>query len=342
MTNSSRKIWVDNARGIGILIIFMIHSVPSAVREDSMVARNIYDIGMLIGRQLFFVLAGYTFQLTLQKKNKLSNWEYSISKFKKLIIPYLVYGLMIILIFSICFYIPGLSSLVEKTNYGKITIGKALNGILIGDVPYALHLWFLYDLFIFSIVTFALKKIGRYSNLIIIILAVLLWKVMSVRNWENCTAIVNVMYFYIWFVLGSVLPIEKMNKSCFVSGLLLWILYWGMSEGIRTENVSSTWIVDLYSNITLSGGFIAILIGISKYMKSFISKGLQYIGRKSFDMYIFQQPFLGSVLGTVFYKMLHFSAIWTIVVTFIISIIGTLFISYILEKTVYLKKLFGR
>lgn len=342
MTNSSRKIWVDNARGIGILIIFMIHSVPSAVREDSMVTRNIYDIGMLIGRQLFFLLAGYTFQLTLQKKNKLSNWEYSISKFKKLIIPYLVYGFMIILIFSICFYIPGLSSLVEKTNYGKITIGKALNGILIGDVPYALHLWFLYDLFIFSIVTFALKKIGRYSNLVIIILAVLLWKVMSVRNWENCTAIVNVMYFYIWFVLGSVLPIEKMNKSCFISGLLLWILYLGMSKGIRTENVPSTWIGDLCSNITLSGGFIAILIGISKYMRMFISKGLQYIGRKSFDMYIFQQPFLGSVLGTVLYKMLHFSVIWTIVATFVISIIGTLFISYILEKTVYLKKLFGR
>ena len=342
MTNSSRKIWVDNARGIGILIIFMIHSVPSAVRADSMIARNIYDIGMFIGRQLFFLLAGYTFQLTLQKKNKLSNWEYSISKFKKLMIPYLVYGLMIILIFSVCFYIPGLSSLVEKTNYGKITIGKALNGILIGDVPYALHLWFLYDLFIFSIVTFALKKIGKYSDIIIIILAVLLWKVMSVRNWENCTAIVNVMYFYIWFVLGSVLPIEKMKKSCFISGLLLWILYWGMSEGIRNENVSSIWIGDLYSNITLSGGFIAILIGISKYMKSFISKGLQYIGRKSFDMYIFQQPFLGSVLGTVFYKILHFSAIWTIVVTFVVSIIGTLFISYILEKTVYLKKLFGR
>ena len=70
MTNSSRKIWVDNARGIGILIIFMIHSVPSAVRADSMIARNIYDIGMFIGRQLFFLLAGYTFQLTLQKKNK--------------------------------------------------------------------------------------------------------------------------------------------------------------------------------------------------------------------------------------------------------------------------------
>ena len=65
-----RKQWVDTARGIGILLVLLIHAATGAIREHSAAARAVYEFGMYTGRQLLFFLAGVTFQITFEKNRR--------------------------------------------------------------------------------------------------------------------------------------------------------------------------------------------------------------------------------------------------------------------------------
>lgn len=341
---TKRVKWVDSARGIGIVLILLAHACPTALRMENSVAGYIYNVG-LVGREIFFFLAGYTFQLTIERKRNESLKQYISEKSKSLLLPYLLYGGMILAIFSICFYIPGLSSLMEKTNYGRVTLTKALRGVIIGDIPYGLHLWFLYDLFVFSALTFGLvKKFKKYGKVLCLIMAVLLWKVMEIRDWQNYVAIVNIMYFYIWFVVGSILPVEKIEKTkCIFIGILLLLFYYILSfYNVEINMKYGIWIFKLCKEVAMAGGGIALIIGGVRYLDNNEQWVLPFLGKKSFDMYIFQQPFFGSVLGTILYKMLHINGVVVIAITFLISLIGTLLISNIIDNTHYLKKAFGR
>ncbi|MFD1953721.1 acyltransferase family protein [Paenibacillus thailandensis] len=80
---SKREIWIDVAKGLGIIAVVLGHSNP-----DSTVSHYIYWFHM----PLFFFLSGYTFK-TISSGQELLGWVKRRSK--QLLIPYLSFGLVI-------------------------------------------------------------------------------------------------------------------------------------------------------------------------------------------------------------------------------------------------------
>ena len=340
-----RKQWVDTTRGIGILLVLLIHAATGAIREHSAAARAVYEFGMYTGRQLLFFLAGVTFQITFEKNRARPLSIYIGKKAKKLLVPYLVYGIGIMLLFSLAFSLPFLSEMARKADYGSVPLLTAVLGILRGDVPYATHLWFLYDLFFFSCITFAVGKIWARGRWILAAAAVLLWKCLSWRDWGSWIAVTNMMYFYIWFVLGTIVPVEKMRKLPTL-GISFAVTVFGWRQGwqvfINAPVEPSSWLLQFCKSFVMTGGLLLLLVTLGRMIHGRTASVLQALGKRSFDFYLFQQPFFGSVFGTVLFSILGVPALLSVLGSFLLSLGAGWMISRMLDRTKHLKKLFGR
>lgn len=342
---NTRVQWLDVCRGIGILFVLLIHSIPAVVREESLMANEIYKFLMTIGRQLLFLLSGYTLQLMMNREEKLETKKFIGKKIRSILKPYIVYGSIILIIFTSMNYIPTLNKILVSTNYGQVNLRKALYGIIMGEIPYALHLWFLYDLFIFIIVTYFIKRYIKHSNVVIIVIAVILWKVLYVRDWGNLIAIVNLMFFYIWFAIGSCIKINHKNiirnvRHYIISSFIALLICWMGAIYIENINdlITTNWIVALTVNLLKTGSLVYLCIISSVIATGKLKNYLSIFGVRSMDLYLFQQPFFGSVLGTVLFKIKIIPIAGIVLITFCISLMATLMISSLLDKVNFFRR----
>lgn len=335
--------WVDIARAIGVLIVLILHSATAAIREDSRFVLNVYTMAMWVGRQLLFFLAGYTFCLTYERHSEQSMMTYIGNSAKKLLVPYLVYGVGVVVIFAICFQFPYISDMIENTNYGRVSFRTVFRGMLVGDVPYAVHLWFLYDLFVFRVITFAVKRLGKCSEYILVAAAILCWWVLTWRDWGDYIAITNLFFFYIWFILGMIVPIDRLltrRNGIIACGILVMGAFLNWYEEINM--ISGIWIEGFLINVLMVGSMLLLVLVLAQNITGEIGNRMERLGRRSLDLYLFQQPFFGAAFGTVIYRFFRFPPVIIMLITVCVSFTATLGISCVLDRMGKFSKLFGR
>ena len=88
--------------------------------------------------------------------------------------------------------------------------------------------------------------------------------------------------------------------------------------------------------------FVLLLVTLGRMIHGRTASVLQALGKRSFDFYLFQQPFFGSVFGTVLFSILGVPALLSVLGSFLLSLGAGWMISRMLDRTKHLKKLFGR
>lgn len=135
-----RIIEMDILRGLGILLVILGHCVPDFPVD---LRSNVLAGGLEIWiyrfhMPLFFLCSGYAFCLTTIKVQGLSFSTFINQRIKRIVIPYLVFSVISML----------LRIIFSSVTRSGINIGDAIGGIFFEGK----YFWFLYTLFLISII----------------------------------------------------------------------------------------------------------------------------------------------------------------------------------------------
>lgn len=272
---SKRIDWIDRAKGIGIILVILGHSI-----FPKMLKVVLYSFHM----PLFFFLSGYVYNM---KKYKTFN-EFILNKIKTILIPAFSFEVITTLWSVFINYING--------NNVEIKISSSILGIFIQrrGGEFSFGAWFLICLFISEIILwFILSK--KFTDKTLIIIAT----IMSFVGYLYCRLIGVVLPWAIEVTLNAVpflivgylvkKNIDTLNRYLSKK----YIIFYGIL------NVSACFLnyyltdtkVDMYANkygnyflyiiASLTGVFFIIIL--VKYF--FIFKELNYIGKNSLIYY---------------------------------------------------------
>ncbi|WP_408071392.1 acyltransferase family protein [Butyrivibrio sp. JL13D10] len=306
--------WVDAARGIGIILVTLIHSSTSAIRNYNFGVYLLYHFTVLVAVPIMTFLAGYSFQLCRDKYIKMRTEEFVKKKFRSLIMPYLSYALIIYTLFVLAGRMPKIGSLVARAGYSGIGIKDFLVGLLIGHNRYSIHLWFLYVLFVYEMIAFFVAKYIKKDFLLIIIAAIML--VYSFFFYPDFSlAWGNGLAYFVFFTMG-ILKRKDYRITIIYISTVLWIVlfltrFFFLSPHLVIYNILGT-VIPVFACISVAG--------LSHLINDSVKGRLIYLGQNSMAIYLFQQPFFGSALGTILYAVIGIPAWITVAICFIMSI----------------------
>lgn len=319
-----RTEWVDRAKGLGILLVVLGHACVPSLVGISPLLRNIYLFIYMFHMPVFMYLSGYTF---FHFSKRQSYVDFLIKKIKTLLFPYVGYILGIYLFFWCTSLIPALKNLLGVNV--SFLCSDVIRDIIFCEGALDKHLWYIYLLFFISVVAYLIdKKVVLQSVLVVCAL------VGPVLFSKNLLPIYNLTYYLPIFFLGKVdvnsfiNKMSKMAKCAFVVGYLCF-------EAIYLSNIQ--WFKGLgygLAYIKYIAGYFGIFfffICISMMKNKYFDSILQYMGRRSFPVYLFHQPIVVSGTALVSYKLFH-SPIASVVISTLAGIITPIVIEIIYRK----------
>lgn len=324
MTEQKRVEWLDVARGLGMLFVIIGHTMTTPIRDASFYAHAVYSAIYFFHMPFMFYLSGRTFGMFQERNCSYTPKVWVKKKWNTLMVPYLVYGVLVYLIFFVANCQGRLHEILEGAGYGTQSIGAWIYGVVIGDNLYAYHLWFIYALFLMNLLVYLVMRYGicKKGGLFVLAFACIAARVyVNTSNW----GIVNLfMKCFLWFVVGIYFDFSKMVKKawgivwmCFgllyvtVYALQLWDGIFKMPP-IMQEIIK--WIADV--------GILLFFVWVAMKLGGIGKRFFAYTGKNSYGIYLFHQPFFASGGGLVFYKVLGFPLAAAIVITFAFCYIG--------------------
>jgi len=270
MNQGKRIIWIDNSKGIGIILVIIGHLITQGFLHEW-----IFSFHM----PLFFFLSGYVF------KNNQTIKSFALKKAKTLLIPYLCLGLII-------------TVWVSCTT--DVDIYDNLIKLLLQERVWTI--WFLTSLFLVNIIYYCLLKVVRNSHLITImsillyLIAILYYRAGGkAMIWNTDTVMVALFYFHVGFIFQKNNILTKINcqtllyKAMAILAFLLinmvCVLYmyknYGLSLNMYDNNYSNLLVVIIGS---LAGILFVVLS--SSIIKNII---IEYLGRNSIVYFALHQ-----------------------------------------------------
>lgn len=341
--------WINVAKGIGILLVLLGHSIRDDMRLEYAWIDNLYSFIYYFHMPLFFLISGFLFENSQKKRYCFKEIVYK--KYRTLLLPYISYTVIIYLVFQVFAYIPQLRGAVGNKEVYSFT-GYLVDCIK-GNNPYAFHLWYLLALFLMQIFSFIsvhlLKGLSKkYRDLISFTLAALLY-IVAYNVFPTGKAvdlmIVNLfMKTFVFFELGRILynidikcPRKGVVVSCVVVMVFSWIyISCYQYTGHKMVVYEIQLIFELLSKCALIWGLVEISIIIAP------NALLEYLGKRSFVIYLLHQPFVCAVLGSILYGKLGMGYVFTIIICVIMSVLVPLAVVEIEKKSVLLSRFFER
>ena len=160
MEKKARAGWVDAARGIGILLIVLIHSIRPDMREANAACRLVYELIISFVNGMFFVLAGVTYRMAGGRREEAPG-RFLMKKARALLLPFFGYALLVYAAFSFAAWFPPTARVFQGTEYGRMPLGEYLRLTLREDSPYAAHLWFIWVLFWITAAVYAADSLCK-------------------------------------------------------------------------------------------------------------------------------------------------------------------------------------
>lgn len=277
-TNSNKRFdWVDNAKGIVIIMVVHVHVLNGLENYFNFDPGNYYFYCRTMIRSFympfFFFTAGMFVKTSLEKRGATN---FIINKGKGILWPYFVWSL----VFGLIRY--SMPSLVNTS----ISLPELFSKILLDPIN---HMWFLYVLFIYFLV-YAMSHKKPWLLVVIAILSIIL---------KTSNQLVSlVMGHFGMFVFGMIFArqiIELVNRSnIFI--LLIFLALSMLRQPYILEQNSIT--VLLFTTAEILSIFI-----ISKFIAQY-TRILKYIGKNSLCIYLIHPlGFVGSRL--VLYRIFN-------------------------------------
>lgn len=233
-----RVAWVDSLKFLGILAIYVGHFKHTAGKLDEFV--------FIFHVPLFFFIAGF-----FVKPSTKTFLQIIIQKSKQLLVPYL---------FFFCLYTLYIAIYYQVSFQG--VLGMLADFCLgIRNTLPANSLWFFTCLFIVTVLHAGIQKITPHKrhHLVIAVVLHILIQVLPEHNPSQQPSwiwnIDSAMYYYIYYVLGSLLfpclntSSEQQHKTRKVSSWLLFVvcLFIAIILYVNGRDATTMWIIDFFT-----------------------------------------------------------------------------------------------
>lgn len=332
-----REIWIDIAKGSAILMVVLGHAIRDDMRIDSNILDYIYRCCYIFHMSFFMFLSGYTYQLGYRKNFAKEN-HFIKKKISRLLLPWTLYTLFIYIFFSIAILIKPIKEILISAGCNAISFREYCLQSLQANNPFAFHLWFIYVLFVITVIVYLIDKYTRqYAHWCFgaVIFMCFLMKWMDLSLLGNWNKVINYIIMYLpFFIFGKLFcafrnHIKNMKLIFILS--ILGVLYIcirakyfsgfsGNTVVAKTHMVRMA--VYYLAYILLPCVMIEIYFLLNKIESNFkMLQLLRRLGRDSFYIYLFHQPFCCAFLGSVMYGKLNFPAMASITISFIISLV---------------------
>lgn len=354
--------WLDICKGIGMLLVVLGHVLTTPVRQSWKIGLNIYVLVYFFHMPLMFYISGVAYKIVANKYLKKDTISFTLKKARTLLVPYIIYNIAVFVIFFIANIVDAISNILTPAGYGRMGILTFAKGMLKGDNPYAFHMWYIYAMFIMSMLVFLIEKLcqrnfsyevgSKVSFVILFIISFCLVVTRFYVNTANFGVLNETMEFFIWFVLGRYIDTEKLvNMIAIKIFSILSIIYMViivLSPELLYSRISYR-VLDYISLIARFGMVLAFIIIAKLIVKIFVKDNdkenddnnervknpiyrfLNFTGKNSFYIYMFHQPFFGSGTGMVIMKVVS-NPIVSVVISFVMCYIVPICIIIFKEK----------
>lgn len=307
----------DIMKGIAILLVVLGHSVPDQASVNGIASYPLYLMRTIIysfHMPVFFFVSGYFMHIPLKEGFQ----KFVKDKSIRLMVPYFTIGLL---------YFPFKLALskfasqqIDPQNIWKIFIGINPDG----------ELWFLYCLFFISILIGLLVKRVNWGLLIIsFIIGIFSEKI----NIFSMPMISEILYFQFFYILGlyikkyALLDYMKSIGIVLTSMVIFSVGNYALLHDINVFKILT--LITAVSGITITyyiANQISFRISLYKTL-------LFFLGTVSMDVYIF------SDIVKILFRIVLWSKLGlyyeAFIVCFLVSIILSILIGYILRKNYY-------
>ena len=324
-----RIIWIDVLRGISMLLIVYGHII---IHCDKLGELTKYIVSFHV--PIFFLISGFVFSVKENMNYKTYIWK----KFKRVMIPYFVFGFLFLIPFFL--FGNGIGAMLNRES--EINILKNIYGIFYGNGHDGLlrqnsSLWFLPCIFITQQIFFFFLKLSlKYKNekkkiniyigesLISLILGFISYSIPHTRlPWGIDVAIVLSFFF----AIGKIINIlyenwkdKKYNKIIAVFLLIIGFLIGMYNTDISCMNheYGNYWLF-IISALATSLGLIFIIQGCKK------NKVIEYIGNNTIGILVFHKLVIvlfQTKLGVISTTLLHGNIFIQILLSLIVLIVS--------------------
>ncbi len=311
--------YIDIARGFGILLVVFSHSGGEELFMP-------FVGGVFI--PLFFILSGMTFVDRGQ-----SLWEYAVRKLRRLLVPYLIFNLALLLFYRHFSTMDVLGVLYSRYCLYPFHMEENIFFMNSGNAP----MWFLTALFTACLAFWALLRSGRYVWGMVVgylLLTYILQFLPILLPWSIDSAFLFALFIFIGTKLRS-LNLANI-KGTYTLLLLVGYLFLCVFNGtpnlsVRVYAHSFLWII-----LTAVIGTLLIL-RLSQYVENtFLNSLMADIGRHSLTIFCVQMVFL-RLENKLFFEVLNlpltsFVIYSTSILKTILTAILGLYLSKILKR----------
>lgn len=320
---SKRYQWLDILRGLAIVSVYLVHSIlvyPIDLSSNKILS-GISQAIVPFYMPLFFLIAGYCFK----EKPYLINVK---ERCKRLIIPYFAFNI--------------LTTIVK--NLGGSLVNTKENPIsdIVGWFLYGGHYWFLYVLFIISLLMPLTKGITENVQKTVIGCVSIIILGMLVEGIE-IFCVGKVCWYYLFYVLGAAIKKWKIIERLLETKIkVTWIflLAYGIGIVLKGNNDIDNYFLDIV--LALVGSSICWRFAVFWEKKQGIIKNFFVLaGKYSLQFYVINGYLL--VCARVFFiSILHLKNEYIIYIAIVLSnLIGALIAVKIIEKIKPLRVVFG-
>ena len=290
--DNKRYMWLDECKGIGIILVVLGHALVFSIRTQNQYIQFIHKMIYYFHMPFMMFLSGLAYQLF---SNHIRIKDSIIKKIKRLLVPYIAYAILVQVLIIVCVSIPGINTIFHNNGYEPEKVVPFLIGLLVGSNKYAIHLWYIYTLFWFYVFVIVIRN--RVDDKIYVVIGSFLFAIKCIVNTDGMYLINNICTLFIWFALGMNTNLEKnlndfyKRKSFRRTALLVGIAYF-VCDILFAPTPRNPVFYTMHTIIKFSFIYNVIICIIFEYMYAKkVNKWLSFLGKNSFVIYLFHQPF---------------------------------------------------
>lgn len=322
---------INIAKGIGMLLVILGHAFPDAEKEFYLVGgkesfaffieKLIYSFHM----PLFMLCSGFLFLPKII--NKINITEEISKRFKRLMIPYFFYSL-IVYILKI-FFNQYANHPIQIQDLWKILICESPSG----------GVWFLWTLFVITLFCVVTKRIGLiYMSIISLLVYIAPYS----EQWMDFKAIQYLSHYLLWFIIGGLLAkyydsikYSLQNKYIYISSFILLIVLQFFASKNGTLNIVLN-IISTLSGIIASFGLSYLIVSFSKGNKLY--QIFDTIGKYSMEIFLLSY-YIQVPLRVLYINFGILNYVPYFIFVIISTITGIIIPIFLAEKWIYKSKI---
>ncbi len=311
------------ARGLAIIFVLIHHAIAQV--NSNVILDSLDYIIICFHMPVFFVIAGYLFEVKNNKYIEMGKGRFLLNKAKHLLVPYAFWSFVLWGGIQTACHFENMRKQLFNMGFTPMSFKNFLYGFLTYEQYYIEHLWFIYVLFNFFVIHMLLGNLGNKKAMIALTLIAGL-----VTNYVNFPHIIErSMIWMIFFCCGRYIANNLENyltqfndtkKLIIISALFAYCCYLRLSWKNQGDVVEIKLLQQIIKYIIGFLGTMLVYICASWLRKTAVSKMFIVIGNYSYDIYLMHNPYIVALSSVVLGRLLGLNVVLTIFVSVVLGI----------------------